>query len=198
MTKNNLEIGLWGMLGLLALCIVITVVGGIHSYRRELTEDMVDKIHSKRLDFSDVDGSDLPTDPGIENDATLQGIDANNNAVRDDVELSIFKAYPDQMRIRAVLLQYASVLQEETMYPLNDAIATAIAQEDSRAYDCIGTIVPQKDNDIQTIEGYRAFVKGKQLNTVERKNTQESFDEQAKSFKLQSGCDINTILFSNL
>jgi len=39
--------------------------------------------------------TDLPPDPGVAREETIEGVDSNANGVRDDLELAIFAAYPD-------------------------------------------------------------------------------------------------------
>ena len=63
-------------------------------------------------------GKNLPSDPGALADATVQGVDANQNGIRDDVELAVFKEYPNSAKTRAVLLQYALALQMEVIQPM--------------------------------------------------------------------------------
>ena len=76
-----------------------------HFYNLDKTNEQVVKIHNTKLMMDDVIGKNLPPDPGAEADKTVQGIDANKNGIRDDVELAIFKAYPDSAKTRAVMLQ---------------------------------------------------------------------------------------------
>ncbi len=198
MENYNIKKEKWIIAGILVCSSIIIVVGCIHLSGLEQTEEMVNKIDATRLAISDVTGGNLPPDPGPQKDATVQGIDANKNGIRDDVELAIFHQYIDQPATRAVLLQYALVLEMKTLYPLSKDTATAIAQEDSRAYDCIGSLLPRNDTDIEKIQGYRAFVEHQQFTTPERVSIQKSFDEQAGSFELQSGCDIDISLLPNL
>ena len=74
----------------------------------------LDKINSTVLTMADVMGTNLPKMPDEElNNSTIAGVDANNNMVRDDVELAIFEKYPDSAKMRAALLQYAQALQLE-------------------------------------------------------------------------------------
>jgi hypothetical protein len=54
---------------------------------------------------------DLPPDPGVAGEATIEGIDANNNGVRDDLELAIFASYPDNPGAREILYQSAIAYQ---------------------------------------------------------------------------------------
>ena len=53
------------------------------------TEKEVAKIHATKLSLDDVMGKNLPPAPSSP-DATVQGVDANKNGIRDDVELAIF------------------------------------------------------------------------------------------------------------
>src|SRR6185312_7755083 len=115
---------------------------------------------------------------------TVQGVDANTNGVRDDVELAVFGQYGDSQKMRAALLQYALVLQMETMNPVNKETATAIAEEDSRAYDCIGSVVGNNIAALEKVQQYRTFIENQQLSTPERKNIKSSFDKKAGSFEL--------------
>ena len=62
---------------------------------KEKTAEQVAKIHATKLTLDDVFGKNLPPEPSAEADKTVQGIDANENGIRDDVELAIFKEYPN-------------------------------------------------------------------------------------------------------
>ena len=88
----------------------------------------------------------MPPDPCADADKTgLENV-VNQNGMRDDLELAIFKEYPDSAKTRAVLLQYALALQMEVrQLTLNEDIVNVILEEDSRAGDCIAdTLVPRK------------------------------------------------------
>ena len=188
----------WAFLILVGLFIILIIGRVIYLNNQAKTDAQVIKIHNTKLTLDDVMGKNLPPDPGALTDATVQGIDANNNGIRDDVELAVFKEYPNSAKTRAVLLQYALVLQTEITEPIvNKDTATAVSEEDSRAFDCIGQIVPKSNDDIQKIELYRKFVEEKQLNTIKRKNIKSDFDNKGGSFELQSGCDVSLNLFSD-
>lgn len=107
------------------------------------TEKVIQEIRSKKITLADVMGENLPLPPDPElKDATIEGIDANQNGIRDDVELAIFEAYPDSARIRAVLLQYALNFQlEATIDLINPETVTAVAEEGTRAVDCFATLL---------------------------------------------------------
>ncbi len=110
------------------------------------TNEAVAAIHAKKITLADVMGKALPPAPDqTENDATVAGIDQNNNGVRDDVELAIFKKYPNSPKIRAAELQYAMALQLMLTKVTNTETWKAAAEEDSRAYGCIGETYPRID-----------------------------------------------------
>ncbi len=175
---------------------------------KQKTEEAVLRIHAQKITLDDVMGKNLPPDPGADADKTVQGIDVNQNGIRDDVELAIFKEYPDSAKTRAVLLQYALALQMEVrQLTLNEDIVNVILEEDSRAGDCIAdTLVPRKSlessrnySDIEKIDAYIKFVDERQFNTNERKTAKKKFYEHMGSYSNspKASCDIDTLLLSN-
>lgn len=188
----------WVLLILVAAYLLLVIIRVFHFFNLDKTEVQVARIHATKLTLDDVMGKNLPPDPGVEADKTIEGIDANKNGIRDDVELAVFDEYPNSAKTRAVLLQYALILQLEVRQSnLNKEVATAIAEKESQSYDCIGKIVPVSSDDLEKIEAYRNFIENKQINTVERKNLKTEFDNSVGSFELQSGCDVDLNLLLN-
>ena len=102
------------------------------------TNEAVAAIHAQKITLADVQGSNLPPVPDqAENDATVAGIDKNNNGVRDDVELAIFKKYPSDKKARGAALQYASAEQMYLTKVFNTETWKAVAEETGRAGLCI-------------------------------------------------------------
>lgn len=175
----------------------------------EKTREQVAKIHTTKLTLDDVVGKNLPPDPGADADKTVQGIDANKNGIRDDVELAIFKEYPDSAKTRAVLLQYALALQMEvTQMIVNTGTVTEVATEQGRADTCIAdTLVPRKSPassriyaDIEKIDGFTNFVENKQFDTDIRKKAHQDFYEgKLGSYgdSTNTICDIDTATLPN-
>ncbi|HAT67991.1 MAG: hypothetical protein A2481_03040 [Candidatus Yonathbacteria bacterium RIFOXYC2_FULL_47_9] len=207
--KNFKRIAKWVGLVLVVSFVALFVSRMFHVYNLEKTEEQVAKIHATRLTMDDVMGKSLPPDPGAEADKTIAGIDANKNGIRDDVELAIFKEYPDSAKTRAVLLQYALALQMEVIQPVvNKETVTEVATEGSRADTCLAdTLVPRKspessrnDTEIEKINMYTAFVKNKQLNTEARKKSQHDFYQGKLGSYSESTnvvCDTDHLLFLN-
>lgn len=189
------KILMWAFLVLVVGYIVLVVFRIFHFMDLDKTNAQIEKIHNTKLTMDDVMGNNLPPDPGIEADKTIQGIDANKNGIRDDVELAVFKEYPNSAKTRAVLLQYALALQMETIQPIvNTEIVTTIAEETSRGYLCIGDIVSRDniDNFTRITDEYINFIEKNQLNTEERKNAQKNFyNGNLGSYELPRGCDID-------
>ena len=72
-----------------------------------------------------IDGYTLPPDPGEAGKSTLLGIDSNNNGVRDDVEIYIYKrfqGFENARKDRAIAMQFAKATQ-------------IIIQEPEKAYE---------------------------------------------------------------
>jgi len=195
------KVFVWVFLILLALYIILVIVRVVHFFNLDKTNAQVEKIHNTKLTMDDVLGKNLPPDPGALADKTVAGVDANNNGIRDDVELAVFKQYPNSAKTRAVLLQYALALQMETVQPfVNTTIATEVIREEDRADSCVAdTLVPGSNSEssrsnveVEKINTYIDFIKKLQINTKERDQAQSNFYENLRSYNsLPRVCDID-------
>ena len=142
------KIFLWAAGIVFAAFIAVVIYRIPHAVEQQKTAEAVAKIHATKLTLDDVMGKNLPPDPGLDANKTIEGVDANKNGIRDDVELAIFKKYPNSARIRAAELQYAMALQNElTSNVFNSETLVAAIQEEGRGYLCIG-----KDKNITEVE----------------------------------------------
>ncbi|OGD32527.1 hypothetical protein A3C91_03815 [Candidatus Azambacteria bacterium RIFCSPHIGHO2_02_FULL_52_12] len=208
----------WGMkiakmavgavLVIFALFIILAITRIPHFIDKQKTEEQVAKIHATKLTLDDVMGKNLPPDPGAQADKTIAGIDANQNGIRDDVELAIFKEYPGSAKTRAVLLQYALVLQMEVTQPFkNTTNVTEVVREEDRADSCVAdTLVPRESPeswrtpaDIEKIDRFISFIESRQRNTPERKKARKDFVEKLGSFSPldEEICDISFSMLPN-
>src|SRR5580704_4053578 len=85
----------WVLLALTLSYIALVIYAYPHDHQVHLDAAAIPKIQSQKITIADVDGSRLPPppDPRLVN-STIAGIDANDNGIRDDVELTIFAEYP--------------------------------------------------------------------------------------------------------
>ncbi len=178
--------------------VILVIVRVFHFFNLDKTNAAVAKIHATKLTLDDVMGKNLPPDPGALADKTVQGIDANQNGIRDDVELAVFKEYPNSAKTRAVLLQYALALQMEVVQTLiNGDVTGAIANQQDRSFFCIAQVTAEKGEDavFMGIEKYGNFISNKQFNTESRKTTHTTFYKNLKSGKIDDStpCDINLV-----
>ena len=121
---------------LVFLALVISRVPAVQDKQR--TAEIVSKIHSQKITLADVMGNNLPPEPDPRlKDYTIEGIDANGNGIRDDVELAIFKLHPDSAKIRAAELQYAMTEQMFLTRVFNTETWKAVAEENLRANLCM-------------------------------------------------------------
>ena len=185
-----------------AAYIVLVIARMPHAYEQQKTDEQVAKIHATKLTLDDVLGKNLPPDPGAHADITVQGIDANRNGIRDDVELAIFKEYPNSAKTRAELLQYALALQMEVIQPMvNIKIVTEVVREQSRAYACVGELLSRKDMNtyIKINDQLLSFVKTQQFNTDTRKTARKDFVKKIGSYSESTNrvCDFDHSVLPN-
>ena len=153
------------VVGALIAFAVLVAVRMPNSINKQKTAEQVAKIHATKLTLDDVMGKNLPPDPGAEADKTIAGVDANNNGIRDDVELAIFKEYPDSAKTRAAYLQYAVALQIGLTQVFNSETLVAMAQETSRARGCFYELDEEIRASIQREDSFEKII----LNTDVRK-----------------------------
>ena len=199
--QKFLKILKWIGIVLVILFIVAEIIRWPFRVREERTAELVQKIHATKLQLSDVMGDNLPQDPGAEADKTVAGIDANNNGIRDDVELAIFKEYPNSAKTRAVLLQYALTLQLQMTLPIiNKETVTATAEDRSRALNCIWSITSRENMKkfTEITDKNEKFIESRQLNNDERKKYRTNLYENLGSYsRSQEGCDLNLSTLPN-
>jgi len=191
----------WVGIVVLGLFFIVYVVRIFYFVNLRKTEAAVAKIHATKLTLPDVMGTNLPPDPGEAADDTIEGVDANKNGIRDDVELAIFEKYPNSAKTRAVLLQYALALQMEmTQEIVNTGTVIAVAQETSRASRCIGDVTPRSDMDrfIQITQELTEFVRGLHINTDQRDEAEQNFYKKIDSYSdISTQCDIDLSILQN-
>jgi hypothetical protein len=140
--KNSLlQVWRWVKWPLVVLAVaygVLVVWRTLVLFDQDKTKEAVAAIHAARITLADVNGDNLPPPPDpAENDATVEGVDKNNNGIRDDVELAIFAKYPNDKKARAAALQYAMTEQMYLTKVTNTETWKAVAEENGRAGLCI-------------------------------------------------------------
>ncbi len=191
-------------LAVVTIGFVLLVIGRmVHFSNLEKTTAVVEKIHSTKLTLADVMGDNLPPDPGEAKDATIAGVDANQNGIRDDVELAVFKQYPKSAKIRAVLLQYALVLQMQATLPIinKDTVTATVEDNESRANVCLWSLSSRSNMPkfLSDIEKYESLIRSLQLNTEARITYLENlFDGNLSSYSSSNeGCDLDLASLPN-
>jgi hypothetical protein len=155
---------------------------------------MIAQIQAQHLTLADADGSSLPPTPDPKAvDATVAGVDANNNGIRDDVELAIFKAYPTSPYTRAAELQYAMTEQMFLTDVFDTATWKAVAELNDRASVCLSQFDANKSLRLQK------EVESLVFNTNDRKSAQEKTYNFITSYGTQPGkfCDVDASQISH-
>src|SRR3989344_4712163 len=126
----------------------------------------------------------------------------------DDVMGKNLPPDPGAAKTRAVLLQYALVLQMEVTQPFkNTTNVTEVVREEDRADSCVAdTLVPRESPeswrtpaDIEKIDRFISFIESRQRNTPERKKARKDFVEKLGSFSPldEEICDISFSMLPN-
>lgn len=148
----------------------------------------IEKINAAKLTMRDVDGSNLPPIPDPEfADATIEGVDANHNDIRDDVELAIFKRYRSDIRVRAAALQYALTQQLFLDFEIQSAsVWGKTASIDNRAFQCF--VETARTDSFEELTQIESLVK----NTPKRQERYKLNERYQTSFGLPPGdvCDV--------
>jgi hypothetical protein len=114
----------------------------------------------------------FPADPGPRGKLTIEGIDSDQDGVRDDVQRWIFARFPKDEAKRKALRQLAKANQEQLRPDLVARDYEAIWTQLSKASDCIWEHFPF-DSDSVDDEYLRARV----LNTKQRTERYLDFDK---------------------
>ncbi len=186
-----------------ALYVVIVIYSIPHYLEKTKTKKIVDRIQAQKLTLRDVMGENLPSepDPALK-DATVAGVDANSNGIRDDVELAIFKLHPESARIRAAELQYAMALQNELVSVFNTDTWREVAKDENNGISCLIDLSFDKYADIKDqINKSKEWEKEVELlvfNADARKLREQDNKKYEAAYAVGKGkCDIDPSTFSS-
>ena len=137
---------------------------------------------SSRDDISDTGGAGeepsgpvLPPDPGEAGLATIEGIDADGDGVRDDLQRFIVLTYPDSEVTQNALLQTAVALQAQLHGSGSKERALRSAQQTMRAVECVYSVNDGGSDQDKT--DALAELQSRVLNTEDRLLAYAAFDE---------------------
>ena len=174
----------WPVYLLLILFVVFIVWRSTVLFDMGKTNEAVAAIHAQHITLADVTG-DTMVKTGVDQatyDATVAGVDSNNNGIRDDVEIAIFKKYPNSEKIRAAEMQYAMTEQMYLTRVYNTETWKAVTEEVGRAQSCI-----------LEVNANRKEVEALVFNTQLRKDAQNGAFEYTTGHGDAPGdsCDVN-------
>ena len=179
------------------LYVGLFILGTWHLGEKAKTQKAIDFINSRMITLDDVMGKNLPPEPDQKlNDSTIAGIDTNQNGIRDDVELAIFKKYPDSAKIRAAELQYAVELESELTNIFNNDTWVASAKTENNGISCLVDLCFHNYTDIKDqihkSEDWEKEVEDLVFNTDARKQKRNEINKYETSYVVGDGnCDIN-------
>jgi hypothetical protein len=105
----------------------------------------------------------LPPDPGVAGMATIEGVDSDNDGLRDDAQRYIATSFPGSARIRLAATQLARALQYSLTSDLSDLQAIASLRAQLDASNCATYI------DANNTTGFVNSIQVRMLNTADRR-----------------------------
>lgn len=134
---------MWFLMAVAAIFVLLVLVQVPTSIAKYKDETRVPEIMAAHITLDDVLGTNLPPAPDPKKvDATMEGIDANKNGIRDDVELALFELHPDDIVLRAAQLQYAFALQMYFTKVRSEGTLVAVGLQTDRGISCVWDTVP--------------------------------------------------------
>ena len=149
------------------IIIVLTVIGAVFYTKRQTQEP------SNNINVSDDLLASLPPDPGEAGKATLAGVDADGDGMRDDIERYIALTYPDSAKTRAALTQIALAIQAALLDANDKGASVDHAIERLNAIRCLRYVRGSSEAN-SIFNTFRAQL----LNTKERSIAYISADDQ--------------------
>jgi hypothetical protein len=87
-------------------------------------------------------GTGLPPDPADSGKLTIQGVDSDNDGIRDDVERRISAYYPNNPTARAYSYIMAGYYQQIIENPLNKQLQLSLIQNLGQVENCLELVLP--------------------------------------------------------
>ena len=124
------------------------------------------------VDATPVTDNNLPPDPGEEGKVTISGIDTDDDGVRDDVQIVIYKRYPEDESKKIALKQSAKALQSAiSAGSFSDQTSIIDSSTDVlQSVDCLHQIMEDPTSEI-------SFIENSVVNTTERSDAYIEFNE---------------------
>jgi hypothetical protein len=127
---------------------------------------------SEPPDPQDPPGNGLPPDPGEAGKVTLEGIDLDQDGIRDDIQRYIALTYPDSQKTRAALRQFTLSFQKAVLKSPDRESALNNVEDLHRAQECLWYI--HSRNSIKLSD----FLMAEFLNTIERSKAYIEYDRK--------------------
>lgn len=176
------------VLGVVVVLYIIAVIVAIPEVlERERTEETIAELATIRLTMEDVTGEKLPPPVFPEHrDTTVEGIDANKNHIRDDVEHAIFERYPDDTTTRAAQLQYAMAMQLYFTHVFNKETLDAVGLKRGRGLGCVWDLVPTPWPDVDILTLNDEQLAELQVLSTQQMKAQRVLEEEVEALVLNT------------
>lgn len=131
----------------------------------------------------------LPDDPGKAGKFTVEGIDSDNDGLRDDVQRFIALKYPDSELIRTMLAVYAKGLQVKIIDANDEALSVKHMQESMMLTNCIKHVRWKKNIKLLDWFNMEDEIKAEVINTDLRIKKYKIHNAHGENFTYFGGSD---------
>ncbi len=115
---------------------------------------------------------DLPPDPGEAGKATLEGVDSDNDGIRDDIQRYIALTYPDSAKTRAALRQFTLAMHKAMLESPDEDSALNNTELMHRALECFFYIHSEDSFEMTDL------LMAEYLNTVDRSRAYLDYNDK--------------------
>lgn len=128
---------------------------------------------------------EIPPDPGEAGKVTLDGIDSDNNGVRDDIQRYIALTYFDKTDIQKALIQLSKSIHSAIVDTTSTVSPETHAREIIKSVECLYALNPFSAREVH------AYLMAEYLNTVERSRAYADFNLKIAGKRFSLSCADN-------
>ena len=151
----------------------VGVYGGVIQLRD--SSNTIAKPLNVKIKVVEKDFGSIPPDPDVEGEKTIEGIDSDNDGLRDDVQRYIMITYPERKLLQKALFEYAKQYQVMLQVADNKEESRQAANDIRARHQCVSSVVKSAYKYLRKLSPII-------LNTSDRNRRYILFNEQLSGY----------------